>query len=85
MIDGWREEYGYIEKKYFFELYITGAIFAMKVAELAQYADHHPDILITYKKVTVTTSTHDAGDTVTEKDLSLARQVNELYEDLEGK
>jgi 4a-hydroxytetrahydrobiopterin dehydratase len=42
-----------------------------KVAILAEKADHHPDILIQYKNVTLTLSTHSKGG-LTEKDFGLA-------------
>lgn len=46
------------------------------VAQLAEEADHHPDIDIRYDKVTLTLSTHSAGG-VTDKDFALARQIDQ--------
>jgi 4a-hydroxytetrahydrobiopterin dehydratase len=51
---------------------ITGA-----VAYLAEQANHHPDILIRWNKVTLTLSTHSAGG-LTAADMSLARQIDAL-------
>jgi 4a-hydroxytetrahydrobiopterin dehydratase len=51
---------------------VTGA-----VAYLAEQANHHPDILIQWNKVTLTLSTHSAGG-LTAADLSLARQIDAL-------
>ena len=51
---------------------VTGA-----VAYLAELANHHPDILIEWNKVTLTLSTHSAGG-LTAADISLASQINEL-------
>ena len=48
-----------------------------KVAILAEKADHHPDILIQYKNVTLTLSTHSAGG-LTEKDFGLAKEIDGL-------
>ena len=45
------------------------------VAGLAEAADHHPDILIEYKKVTLTLSTHSAGG-LTDLDFGLARKID---------
>ena len=45
------------------------------VAELAEVADHHPDIDIRYNRVRLTLSTHSAGG-VTEKDFALARAID---------
>jgi 4a-hydroxytetrahydrobiopterin dehydratase len=50
-----------------------------KIAILAQEADHHPDLHLTgYRRLEVVLSTHDAGDTVTEKDYDLARRIEVL-------
>ena len=82
MDSGWREEDGFLEKIFYFDLYLTGVRFAVKVAEAAEFANHHPNILITYNKVTITTSTFEAGDKVTEKDWSLARESDRLYQEM---
>lgn len=50
-------------------------LFAAAVGHLAERADHHPDILIQYKKVTLKLSTHSAGG-LTEKDFNLAREID---------
>ena len=49
--------------------------FVTYVAELAEAADHHPDIDIRYSKVTVTLSTHSEGG-VTQKDFDLIAQID---------
>jgi 4a-hydroxytetrahydrobiopterin dehydratase len=51
--------------------------FVNKVADLAEAADHHPDITIRWNKVTLTLSTHSAGG-LTRRDFDLARQINAL-------
>ena len=48
----------------------------LRAALLAERADHHPDILVQYSKVTFTLSSHDAGG-VTARDLLLARAIDE--------
>jgi 4a-hydroxytetrahydrobiopterin dehydratase len=47
------------------------------VAYLAEAANHHPDILIQWNKVTLTLSTHSAGG-LTANDFALAEQINRL-------
>lgn len=50
--------------------------FVDRVADLAQAADHHPDILVHgYKKVRLTLSTHSAGG-LTERDFALAAKID---------
>lgn len=51
--------------------------FVNRLAELAEAADHHPDITIQWNKVTLTLSTHSAGG-LTGKDFALARELNAL-------
>jgi 4a-hydroxytetrahydrobiopterin dehydratase len=47
------------------------------VAHLAQAANHHPDIAISWNRVTLTLSTHSAGG-LTGADFALAGQINAL-------
>jgi 4a-hydroxytetrahydrobiopterin dehydratase len=51
--------------------------FVNRVAEVAEEANHHPDITIQWNTVTLTQSTHVAGG-LTEHDFRLARRLNEL-------
>jgi len=49
------------------------------ITPLAEQAQHHPDIeLRNYKELTITLTTHDAGNTITQKDLDLAAQIDTL-------
>lgn len=49
-----------------------------KVALIAEKMDHHPNWSNVYNKVEISLSTHDAGDTVTDKDRRLAKAIDEL-------
>ena len=51
--------------------------FVNSVAALAEAANHHPDIAISWNKVTLHLTTHDAGG-LTQNDLDLAAQVDAL-------
>jgi 4a-hydroxytetrahydrobiopterin dehydratase len=57
--------------------FIAGIRLVDAVAAAAEAADHHPDIDIRWRTVTFRLSTHSAGG-VTDNDLSLAREINEL-------
>ncbi|SEF27063.1 4a-hydroxytetrahydrobiopterin dehydratase [Amycolatopsis pretoriensis] len=52
-----------------------------RVAVLAEAADHHPDIDIRWRTLTFRLSTHSAGG-LTEKDFSLAAQIDSVLSDL---
>ena len=49
------------------------------LAEIAEEAQHHPDITIKHTKVTLRLTTHDAGG-VTELDVELAQRVDNLVD-----
>jgi 4a-hydroxytetrahydrobiopterin dehydratase len=51
--------------------------FVNAVAELAEAANHHPDIAISWNKVTLRLSTHSAGG-LTQADLDLAKRIDDL-------
>src|SRR5688500_13446279 len=51
--------------------------FVVEVALVAEAADHHPDILIHYRRVTLTLWTHTEGG-ITDKDFALAKEINKL-------
>lgn len=62
-----------------FEEFMEGIDFVNDLAEIADEAQHHPDILIQYNKVTLTLTTHDAGG-ITEADFELAQRVDNLVD-----
>ena len=51
--------------------------FVNRLAGAAEAADHHPDLVIVWNRVTVTLSTHSQGG-ITEKDIALAGQADRL-------
>ena len=76
-LDGWSQDGNEIRRTFVLPSFPAALMFASAVGQLAERADHHPDILITYRKVTLTLSTHSAGG-LTEKDFSLAAQINAI-------
>jgi 4a-hydroxytetrahydrobiopterin dehydratase len=73
----WTEAAGAIQRTYQFKTFAESIAFVNKAADAAENADHHPDILIRYTKVTMTLSTHDAGG-ITKKDFDLAAKLDAL-------
>lgn len=76
-LEGWSFEDNSIEKTFEFDNFLIAMNFVNNVAVMAQEENHHPDIKISYNKVTMTLSTHDEGG-VTEKDINLAGRINSL-------
>ena len=64
-----------IQRTFNFPNFVDAMAFVNSVADLAEQAQHHPDILVRYSKVTLTLSTHDAGG-VTDKDFDLAKRID---------
>jgi 4a-hydroxytetrahydrobiopterin dehydratase len=79
-LPGWTEQSGAIEKTFAMADYYRTIAFVNAIAWIAHRADHHPDLLVGYNKVTVRYSTHSAGG-ITEKDLASAREVEHLGAD----
>ena len=77
MLPGWELQDGQISKTYEFGSYLSGVDFATSLANEAEERDHHPDILITWRKVKVSLSTHSEGG-ITEKDTELASFAESL-------
>ncbi len=60
-----------------FKDFIAAIDFVNKLVEPAEASGHHPDIAISYNKVTLSLTTHDAGG-LTEKDFSMAKTISDL-------
>jgi 4a-hydroxytetrahydrobiopterin dehydratase len=69
--EGWREDDNALVREFEFESFPAAVAFVDRLAELAESKDHHPDIDIRYRRVTVRWSTHSAGG-VTDRDRDLA-------------
>jgi 4a-hydroxytetrahydrobiopterin dehydratase len=75
--EGWSSVNNAIQRAYTFDSFTDAIAFVNDVARLAESQNHHPDIIINYRKVTLTLTTHDTGG-ITEKDFLLAVSINEL-------
>lgn len=79
-MDNWVKNSKSISKEFNFNSYLKGLEFAFKVWEKADQLDHHPQIIIEYKKVIVESTTHSTWWTVTEKDNNLAMEIDKIFE-----
>jgi len=73
-LEGWTREGNTIRKQFVFPDFRGAIAFVNAVAELAEAANHHPDITINYNRVSLVLSTHDAGG-LTQNDLDLAARI----------
>src|SRR3954464_10440569 len=76
----WKQQGKALQKTFDLKRFKAAMAFAGTVGELADRADHHPDILIQFSKVTVTLTSHDKNG-VTDRDLRLARQIEAAAKD----
>ncbi|MEY3298082.1 MAG: hypothetical protein RLZZ597_1342 [Cyanobacteriota bacterium] len=60
-----------------FKNFIAAVDFVNRLVEPAEAAGHHPDLSISYNKVVIELSTHDAGG-LTEKDFALAKIISAI-------
>jgi 4a-hydroxytetrahydrobiopterin dehydratase len=60
-LDGWRVDGQAIVKQYTFAGFPEAVRFVARLVPGAEEADHHPDITINYKRVTLSYSTHSEG------------------------
>lgn len=60
-----------------FKDFIEAIQFINQLVEPAEAANHHPDLAISYNRVTITLTTHDAGG-LTAKDFDLAATFDQL-------
>lgn len=66
-----------IHRDFKFKNFIAAFGFMARVALAAEKAGHHPEWSNTYNKVSITLTTHDANG-LTQKDVDLAEQIDEL-------
>jgi 4a-hydroxytetrahydrobiopterin dehydratase len=74
-LPGWRLQGDAITRTFTLPGFPDALVLAVAAGQLAQRANHHPDILIQYSKVTFTLSTHSAGG-LTRLDFALAQQID---------
>lgn len=77
-LDGWTLDGDAIRKTYTLDSFAAAIAFVNRMADLAERADHHPDIDIRYDRVSCSLSTHSQGG-LTERDFGLARQIDAAY------
>ena len=74
---GWKYEAGGLIHDYTFADFSVAFAFVVRLALLAEKANHHPDIDIRYNRVRVGLTSHDAGG-VTRRDIAMAEEIGRL-------
>jgi 4a-hydroxytetrahydrobiopterin dehydratase len=76
-VPDWKVEGKQLKQVIKFKDFVAAMDFVNKLIEPAEAAGHHPDLAISYNKVTISLTTHDAGG-LTEKDFAMAKQISSL-------
>ncbi len=76
----WEEKDNKLNRTFEFKNFVEAFAFMTKVALIAEKMDHHPTWNNTYNRVQIELSTHDAGNTVTQKDRKLAERIDKLFQ-----
>ncbi len=77
-LDGWRADDGHLKRRFEFANFAESLAFVNQVGELAEAADHHPDITFGWGYAELAITTHDRGG-ITDVDVALATQINQNY------
>ena len=73
----WKVEQGELTRTITFPDFKSAMAFVNQIADLAEAANHHPDIDIRYNKVHLSLTTHDSGG-LTQNDVDLATSIAAL-------
>jgi len=78
-LPGWKLVDTKIEKEYRFKAYLDGLDFANRIGHIAEEQDHHPDILVGWRRVKLTFTTHSIKG-LSENDFIMAAKADKEYE-----
>ena len=76
-LDGWERDGDAIRKQFKLDDFVGSVEFVRQLVEPAEEMGHHPDLEISWNRVTVSLSTHSEGG-LTEADFELARRIDDL-------
>lgn len=77
-LSGWARAGDELVKEFRFDSYLGGLTFASAVGVIAEGLNHHPDLKIGWRRVSVSFTTHDAGSKLTAKDFAAAAAIEGL-------
>ena len=83
-LSGWELDGSWIRRQFTFAGFPDAVAFVVRLGFEAEAADHHPDLLVNYKRVTVSYTTHSDGG-LTEKDFRGAARATAVAQALAGR
>ncbi len=76
-LPGWKRVGDRLEQTFTFKDFLGSIAFVNRLVDPAEQAGHHPDLSISWNRVTVCLTTHDASG-ITQKDIDLAKVISDL-------
>lgn len=77
----WITDNNMLHRKFEFKDFSNAFAFMTRVAFVAEQMNHHPNWSNVWNQVTINLQTHDAQNTITEKDKELATKIDKIYAD----
>ncbi|MFE2280276.1 4a-hydroxytetrahydrobiopterin dehydratase [Streptomyces sp. NPDC059454] len=77
-LPGWSLDGDRLTRSYRLGSHVAATAMVVHIAQVQEELDHHSDLTLGYDTVALSVHTHSAGGVVTEKDLELARRVEDL-------
>lgn len=77
-LNNWTRDGDVLVKEFKFDSYLAGLAFASSVGVVAEGLNHHPDMTVGWRRVTVSFTTHDTGNKLSAKDMAAAAAVDAL-------
>jgi 4a-hydroxytetrahydrobiopterin dehydratase len=77
-LKGWERDGDRIKKTFKLDSYLAGLALATAIGTVCEGLDHHPDMVIGWRKVEVSFTTHDAGSKLSAKDFEAAQKIEAL-------
>ncbi len=74
----WTEKYNKLTREFIFADFLEALRFTNRVGRAAEKLGHHPEIYLTWGLVKIETTTHEAGNKITQKDRDLANIIDKI-------
>lgn len=75
---GWEIKENHLQKTFEFKTFLKTMSFVNAVAWIANQLNHHPEMIINFNKCVIRITTHDANNSITDKDYVLAEAIEKL-------
>ena len=76
-LEGWERHGDAIRREFKLKDFVASIDLVNRITPVAEELNHHPDLAISWNRVTVSLSTHSQGG-ITESDIRLAERIDEL-------